>query len=59
MTERDIIEAELRGTCGEAVGTLRLISESTGHLTKRNVETLLGQALHVLQRAAELAARLP
>ena len=59
MTTRDLLEAEIRGICGECVGTLRLLSESTGHLTGRKTKTLLDQARHLLESCFDLADRLP
>ena len=59
MTERDAAEAEIRSTAGEAVGTLRILSEGITPLTQRGVRELVAQAQHALEAVLELAKRLP
>ena len=59
MTSREAVEAELRACAGEAVSTLRIISESAGPLGKARVRRLLLEAERSLSAACELADRLP
>lgn len=59
MTDRDAIEAELRSVCAEAVGALRLLSESSGPVQKSKARELLLEAERALRQACELLDRLP
>jgi hypothetical protein len=59
MTAREATESELRACCAEAVGTLRVISESAGPLGKARVRRLLLEAERAISAACELADRLP
>jgi hypothetical protein len=58
MTDRTVVEAELRALAGEMVSTLRIISESAGPLRKSRVRSLLLEAERALKAACELADRL-
>jgi hypothetical protein len=59
MTSRDAAEAEIRALMAEAIGGLRLISESSGSLTQRSVRTAIAEAVRQLYAAENLADRLP
>lgn len=59
MTERDAIEAEVRSVCAEAIGALRLLSESSGPIQKSKARELLLEAEHALKAAAQLVDRIP
>jgi hypothetical protein len=59
MTDRDAIEAELRSVCAEAIGALRLLSESSGSIQKSKARELLMEAERGLRQACELLDRLP
>ena len=59
MTNRSVIEAELRATVAEAVGSLRLVSETVGPLDGGAVRRRLAEASRSIEAAVVLAAKLP
>jgi len=59
MTDHDIVEAEIRATCAEAVGSLRIVSEGVAPLRQRTVTKALNEAERRIAAARELAKRLP
>jgi len=59
MTHLNVIEAELRATVAEAVGSLRLVSETVGPLDGRAVRQRLAEASRSIEAAVALAAKLP
>jgi hypothetical protein len=59
MTARDVLEAEIRGLLAEACGALRLVSESHGELNRETVHELVTEATRAIERADQLAKRLP
>jgi hypothetical protein len=59
MTHLNVIEAELRATVAEAVGSLRLVSETVGPLNGGAVRQRLAEASRSIEAAVTLAAKLP
>ena len=59
MSSRDVIEAELRATVAEAVGSLRLVSEAVGRLDGGAVRQRLAEASRSIEAAVVQAAKLP
>jgi hypothetical protein len=52
-------ESEIRALAGEMVGTLRLISESSGPLTKAAVRSVVTEVEHAFSTMARLVDQLP
>jgi hypothetical protein len=59
MNDTDAAEAEIRALTAEAVGALRLLSESSGPLRRANVTGLVREAHRTLERVLAHARRLP
>jgi hypothetical protein len=59
MNDVDAAQAEIRALTGEAIGSLRLISEGSGPLRRAQVTRLIREAFRALERALALRTRLP
>jgi hypothetical protein len=55
----NVIKAEIRATVAEAVGSLRLVSETVGPLNGGVVRRRLAEASRSIEAAVALAAKLP
>jgi hypothetical protein len=58
-TQRDIIEAEIRGVLAEMAGAIRAVSEGTGSLTRLAMRQLEAEVRHGLERFIRLIDQLP
>jgi hypothetical protein len=56
---RQATEAEIRALAGEMVATLRLISESSGPLTRTAVRSVVLEIEHAFANMARLVDQLP
>jgi hypothetical protein len=59
MTERGLVEAEIRAVCAEMVGTLRVISEGAMPLSRSSMRAVCLELEHELANLSRLAAQLP
>jgi hypothetical protein len=59
MNARQAIEAEIRATAGELVGSLRTVSEGVGPLRRVTMRRVVLEAEHLLSKLAWLADQLP
>jgi hypothetical protein len=59
MAHLNVIEAEIRATVAEAVGSLRLVSETVGPLDGGAVRQRLAEASRSIEAAVALASKLP
>jgi hypothetical protein len=59
MSEQELAEHEIRSVAGEAVGSLRLISESKGRLTAQSVTSIIKEVTRALQSIDALSKKLP
>jgi hypothetical protein len=58
MSEQELAEHEIRSVAGEAVGGLRLISESRGRLTAQGVMGIVKEAQRALKTIKDLSKKL-
>jgi hypothetical protein len=59
MNNTDAATAEIRALLAEAIGALRLLSESSGPLRRSQVTRLIYEAGRALEQAVAHARRLP
>jgi hypothetical protein len=59
MNDVDAAQAEIRALVAEAIGALRLLSESSGPLRRSQVTRLVREAGRALEKALAHARRLP
>jgi hypothetical protein len=59
MNDTDAAEAEIRALIAEAIGGLRLVSESAIPLRRGQVARLIREAFRALEKALTHAGRLP
>jgi hypothetical protein len=59
MSEQELAEHEIRSVAGEAVGSLRLISESRGRLTAQSVTSIVKEVERALKAIETLSQKLP
>jgi hypothetical protein len=58
MSEQELAEHEIRSVAGEAVGSLRLISESRGRLSAQSVTNIVKEVARALQSIEALSKKL-
>jgi hypothetical protein len=58
MSEQELAEHEVRSVAGEAVGSLRLISESRGRLTAQALSNIVREVGRALAQIDALAQKL-